>query len=1319
MKKITFLFFVLMVFCGYSQTITVEAESGKRYRGASIQNCSNCSNLEQVGDIGGSTSESAYFTSTVTVATKGLYRMNLSFSSGDTRTIFISPNGATPVEVALNSGDWGTVGNQDIQLNLDAGKNTIKFYNYNGFAPNIDKFSLTLLLTDNPCTTCLGPFEAENGTVVAPASIQDCDTCSGGKQVGDMGYSDRYFTQNVTIATAGTYRVYVSYSTGATRSISITANETTTVSADCNSTDWDVVFVKALDINLAAGVNTLKFHNPNDWAPNIDRFRLELLNGVTDLVDLKVNGTTIGAFSTTTLNYNVNVPHGGSTPQITAARTTNSTASFVINNTPTSSTVVVRSANGLSTKTYTVNYTFLPITIEAESGVLYRGASIQNCSSCSNLQQVGDIGGNSVESAYFTSNITLPATGIYTMNLSFSSGDTRTIFISPNGGTPVEIALNSGGWGLVGTRSLQLQLQAGTNTIKFYNYNDYAPNIDRYTLVLTTASPCTTCLGPFEAESGTVFAPATVQDCSTCSGGKHVTDLGFSDRYFTQDVTIAVQGIYRAYVSYSSGSPRSISLTANDSNTVSALCNSTDWDVVFVKELDIALYPGNNKLKFHNPNDWAPNIDKFRLELIQPTFTYYVDADGDGFGTGPAIDLQTSTAPTGYSVNNQDCDDSRRTVFTGATELYNFIDDDCDGAVDEGAALPSTLTFCKGATVATARGTTDLQLFTALTVGSPIVSTTALASKVYYATLNGSARTAVTVTVISLPTQAIGAITSNTAGTTAGTFAAATLAVGPFVGTTTTVSYRVPAFTSSDAYFWTVPAGVRIVGQAVGTRTITQTGANGNVLNVNYNGIAAGAGSVGAITVQAQNSNGCNGTAKSITIAKALPLAPAAITMHDLSLPLPTSGIPTAVRSFAKYMGTTAVLRLTATPSVAATSYEWNLPEGVNQLSGGTSNVITVNFAGVTSANTDNFTTTTGISTNVLRIGVKAVNGVGVSTVSNSALINPTTSSTARLLTLTAVRPAAPALKMFDMAVSSTVAVTDISRYIGTNTPLALVGTVAATTLASSFSWELADGVNVVSGSVLSSSTIIVNFEDVAPGTASLYVGIKAVNGMGASVKSNSTAVPATSSTATLLKLSAGLPSAAGAVVGSLAICSNRASSVTYTITAAAGKTNLYIITAPVGTTITGGSGNTRTINAVAGATFTVNYPNGFTSVRPTQRSISIQSVNGFGGSAPKLLTLTSNTCTTTAKTAKVAPIAQEFKVRAYPNPSSTVFNLAIESASKAATTIQVYNMQGRMIENKQVNTNEVELGSNYTSGMYNVILENAGQTKTVRLIKK
>lgn len=67
-----------------------------------------------------------------------------------------------------------------------------------------------------------------------------------------------------------------------------------------------------------------------------------------------------------------------------------------------------------------------------------------------------------------------------------------------------------------------------------------------------------------------------------------------------------------------------------------------------------------------------------------------------------------------------------------------------------------------------------------------------------------------------------------------------------------------------------------------------------------------------------------------------------------------------------------------------------------------TANVLNVNFAGVTAANT--FATA---NTNVMRIGVIAGNHVGASVTSNASAINPTTTSTAKLLTLTAVVPAA------------------------------------------------------------------------------------------------------------------------------------------------------------------------------------------------------------------------------------------------------------------------------------------------------------------------
>lgn len=68
------------------------------------------------------------------------------------------------------------------------------------------------------------------------------------------------------------------------------------------------------------------------------------------------------------------------------------------------------------------------------------------------------------------------------------------------------------------------------------------------------------------------------------------------------------------------------------------------------------------------------------------TTSFYVDADKDGYGKGGSAATQACTAPSGYVNNNLDCDDTNANTKPGATELCNSLDDDCDGATDEGIA---------------------------------------------------------------------------------------------------------------------------------------------------------------------------------------------------------------------------------------------------------------------------------------------------------------------------------------------------------------------------------------------------------------------------------------------------------------------------------------------------------------------------------------------------------------------------------------------------------------------------------------------------------
>jgi hypothetical protein len=176
-------------------------------------------------------------------------------------------------------------------------------------------------------------------------------------------------------------------------------------------------------------------------------------------------------------------------------------------NLPASTTVPVKLQKGLNTITFGNAGTYAPgldriiirgngyaipstsTTYEAEAATLTGTASVGGCPYCSGGAYVGSFGAGAGNNVIFN-NVTVPRSGMYQLEVDYTTQGPRTFFATVNDGTPIELDLNGSTFSDPQDIVIQVPLKAGVNTISFGNPNagGYAPGLDSITVAPIVAN---------------------------------------------------------------------------------------------------------------------------------------------------------------------------------------------------------------------------------------------------------------------------------------------------------------------------------------------------------------------------------------------------------------------------------------------------------------------------------------------------------------------------------------------------------------------------------------------------------------------------------------------------------------------------------------------------------------------------------------------------------------------------------------------------------------------------------------------------------------
>ena len=103
------------------------------------------------------------------------------------------------------------------------------------------------------------------------------------------------------------------------------------------------------------------------------------------------------------------------------------------------------------------------------------------CSACSGGSKVRFIG-NSASNYEIINNVNVSTAGTHQLTITYEVSGTRTFDLSVNGGATIAVDCTGTDFNSPATTTVNVTLNAGNNTIKFFNNSAYAPDLDAITV---------------------------------------------------------------------------------------------------------------------------------------------------------------------------------------------------------------------------------------------------------------------------------------------------------------------------------------------------------------------------------------------------------------------------------------------------------------------------------------------------------------------------------------------------------------------------------------------------------------------------------------------------------------------------------------------------------------------------------------------------------------------------------------------------------------------------------------------------------------------